>query len=276
MKTRIHTNLLWPILVTMLMSVASLAAQNNSDQQKWIQLFNGKNLDGWRVKITGHDLDDNFANTFRVEDGLLKVVYDGYDSFNGQFGHIFYDKKFSCYIVAAEYRFVGEQVAGAPEWGLRNNGIMVHSQSPESMLKDQNFPISIEVELVGGTGSGKQTTANVCTPGTNIVMDGKLITKHCVNSTSKTYNGDQWVRVEVVVLGDKKIKHIVNGETVLSYEKPQIGGDGVVENYDPKVKQDGKLLKSGYIALQSESHPTEFRKVELLPLPDCVDPTATK
>ena len=45
------------------------------------------------------------------------------------------------------------------------------------------------------------------------------------------------------MLGNKKIKHIVNGETVLSYEKPQIGGNGVVENYDPKVKQDGKLLR---------------------------------
>ncbi len=268
-------SLLWPILVAMLMSVTSLAAQNSPDQQKWIQLFNGKNLDGWRVKITGHDLDDNFANTFRVEDGIMKVAYDGYDNFNRQFGHIFYDKKFSCYIIGVEYRFVGKQMAGGPEWAVRNSGIMVHSQSPESMRKNQDFPISIEVQLLGGTGAGERPNANVCTPGTNIVMNGKLVTKHCVSSTSKTFDGDQWVRVEAVVLGDKEIKHIVNGKTVLSYEKPQIGG-GAVHDYDPKVKRDGELLKSGYISLQSESHPIEFRKVELLPLPGCVDPTAAK
>jgi hypothetical protein len=232
----------------------------------WIQLFNGKNLDGWDVKISGHDLNDNFANTFRVEDGLLKVRYDGYDSFNNQFGHIFYRESFSRYVVAVEYRFVGEQARGGPDWALRNSGVMIHSQSAKSMAKDQDFPISIEVQLLGGNGTGERSTANLCTPGTNVVIRGQLITEHCLNSRSKTYNGDQWVRVEVVVLGDSLIKHIVNGDTVFAYSKPQIGG-GVVNNYDPAVKQDGKPLTAGFIALQSESHPIDFRKVEIRRLP---------
>ncbi len=232
------------------------------DRNEWIQLFNGRDLEGWDVKITGRDLNDNWANTFRVEGGLLKVRYDGYDAFNGRFGHLFYREPFSHYIIAVEYRFVGDQAPGGPGWALRNSGIMVHSQSARSMGKDQDFPISIEVQLLGGAASGERPTANLCTPGTHVVMDGKLFTPHCLNSRSKTYRGDQWVRVEVVVLGDSLIRHIVNGDTVMEYTKPQIGG-GNVSGFDPAVKRDGTPLTAGYIALQSESHPIDFRKVEV-------------
>jgi hypothetical protein len=255
-------------------SAASALAQAAPDATEWIQLFNGRNLEGWSVKITGRDLGDNFGNTFRVEDGLLEVRYDGYDAFDDRFGHLFYHEAFSHYIVAVEYRFVGDQVSGGPDWAVRNSGIMVHSQSAESMGTNQDFPISIEVQLLGGTGSGERTTANLCTPGTNVVMEGRLVTQHCINSTSETYHGEQWVRVEVLVLGDSLIRHIVNGDTVLEYSKPQIGG-GTVNRFDPAVKKDGTPVTDGYIALQSESHPIDFRKVEILDLVGCMDPTAS-
>ncbi len=257
----------------LLLAAIPAAAQQGATKDDWIQLFNGKNLDGWRVKITGYDLDDNYGNTFRVKDGKLVVSYDQYKDFGGRFGHIFYDQSFSYYIIAVEYRFVGEQLRGGPEWGFRNSGIMIHCQPPQTMLKDQDFPISIEVQLLGGSGKGERPTANLCTPGTHVVMNGKLVTKHCVQSSAPTFNGDQWVRVEAKVLGAERIEHIVNGKVVLAYEKPQIGG-GVVNHYDPAVKQDGKLLTEGYISLQSESHPIEFRKVELLPLIGCMDKKA--
>ena len=257
-----------------LLLVFLLAQTPAPDTRDWIQLFNGRNLEGWDVKITGHDLNDNFGNTFRVEDGLLKVRYDGYAAFDDRFGHLFYRAPFSYYIIAVEYRFVGEQARGGPDWALRNSGIMVHSQAARTMGKDQDFPISIEVQLLGGSGAGERPTANLCTPGTHVVMDGKLFTPHCVNSRSKTYHGDQWVRVEVQVFGDSLIRHIVNGDTVLEYSKPQIGGE-VVNRYDPAVKQDGKPLTGGYIALQSESHPIDFRKVEILNLVGCMNPQAS-
>jgi hypothetical protein len=139
------------------------------------------------------------------------------------------------------------------------------------MAKDQDFPISIEVQLLGGNGTAARSTANLCTPGTHVVINGQLITEHCLNSRSKTYHGDQWVRAEVLVLGDSVIKHIVNGDTVFEYSKPQIGG-GVVNNYDPAVKQDGKPLTTGYISLQSESHPIDFRRVEIRDLSRCATP----
>jgi hypothetical protein len=252
----------------------TVSAQTAADKKEWRQLFNGKTLDGWTPKISGYNLGENYANTFRAENGVLKAAYDKYEGpFNNRFGHLFYKEKFSHYIIAVEYRFAGEQAKGGPEWAFRNSGIMVHCQDPKTMTKDQDFPISIEVQLLGGKGSGERTTANLCTPGTNVVMDGNPITRHCINSQSQTYHGDQWVRVEVEVHGGETVKHIIDGKTVLSYGQPQIGG-GNVNNHDPAVKQDGKILTEGWISLQGESHPVEFRKVELLNLSGCMDPKA--
>jgi hypothetical protein len=257
-----------------LVSVAALASAADPDTKEWIPLFNGKDLTGWVPKITGYEAGVNFGNTFRVENGVLRMAYDQYDSFGGRFGHLFYKTPFSHYVIAVEYRFTGEQTKGGPEWGFRNSGIMIHGQPVETMGKDQDFPISIEVQLLGGRGDGSaRPTASVCTPGTNVVMNGQLDTRHCITSSSKTFDGDQWVRVEAEVHGSGTIIHRVNGETVLQYEKPQIGG-GNVAGYDPAVKRDGEILESGSISLQAESHPVEFRKVELLNLVGCMDKKA--
>src|SRR5919204_6841782 len=195
---------------------SSAPAIPKADAKDWIQLFNGKNLDGWTPKFAKHDLGENFNDTVRVENGVLEVRYDKWKTFNGEFGHIFYKDPFSYYRLVAEYRFVGEQVAGGPPWAIRNNGLMLHCQKPSTMVKDQNFPISIEVQLLGGLSDGRpRSTANVCTPGSNIVLNGVLHTQHCTNSTSKTYDGDQWVRVEAEVRGDELVQHFVEGEKVL-------------------------------------------------------------
>lgn len=246
-------------------SCASLSNTKKSDELQWKSLFNGKDLNDWVVKINKHEVNDNFANTFRVEDGLLRVSYDGYENFDEKYGHIAYKKPYSYYLLRIEYRFHGDQVAGGPGWAFRNSGAMLHGQDPFTMLKNQDFPISIEGQFLGGDGTNERSTSNLCTPGTNVVLDGELYTPHCVNSSSETFHGDQWVQAEFLVLGDSIVHHIVEGDTVLTYEKPQIGGGGV-DFFDEKVKEDGKLLSSGYIYLQSESHPVDFRKVEILDL----------
>lgn len=261
------------VALALLLATFCTAQNKNADKKEWVQLFNGKNLKGWSPKITGYALNDNFANTFRVRDGLLQVRYDGYDEFKQRFGHLFYNKPYSYYIIAVEYRFTGEQATNGPGWATRNSGVMIHGQDPATMGKDQDFPISIEVQLLGGLGKGPRTTANLCTPGTNVVRDGKLFTAHCVNSKSKTYDGDQWLRVETKVLGGEHIEHIIDGEVVLAYDKPQIGG-GNVSHHDASLMQDGKILTGGSISLQSESHPIDFRKVELLDLEGCMDSKA--
>jgi len=258
--------------VLLAQTATTTAAIPKADAKDWIQLFNGKDLTGWTPKFAKHDFGENYNNTFRVEDGLLKVRYDKWETFNEEFGHMFYKDPFSYYVIAAEYRFVGDQVKGGPAWAIRNNGLMLHAPDPKTMMKDQDFPISIEVQLLGGFGKPR-TTANLCTPGTNVVMDGKLETRHCINSKSRTYEGDQWVRVEVLVHGDELMRHYVEGEPVLEYTKPQIGG-GNVSPVDPKVKVDGTPLTGGYISIQAETAPIDFRKIEVLNLEGCKDQKA--
>lgn len=227
-------------------------------------MFNGRDLAGWTAKIVGYKAGDNFGDTFRVVDGLLTVSYENYEAFDGRFGHLFYKDEFSNYRLRTEYRFVGEQVKGGPGWAFRNSGLMIHGQSPESMGLKQDFPVSIEVQLLGGRKEGERSTANLCTPGTNVVRDGKLWTQHCWSSSSPTFRGDVWVTVEVEVRGDQ-IRHLVGGDTVLKYDLPQLDPrDG-----DAKpLLADGrdKALHGGTISLQSESHSVQFRKVEILEL----------
>jgi hypothetical protein len=245
---------------------APVASAEEPTEGEWVQLFNGKDLDGWTPKIRYHELGDNFGNTFRVEDGILKVGYEAYPEFNETFGHLFYNDSFSHYRIRAEYRFVGDQCKGGPGWAIRNSGLMLHGEKPETMAKDQDFPVSIEVQLLGGDGTTDRTTSNLCTPGTNVVMEDKLIKAHCTKSKSKTYHGPQWVTAEVEVRGNQVIRHILDGEVVLEYDKPQL------DSRDPhaaSLAKDGSLMLSeGTISLQSESHPVEFRKVELMVLSD--------
>jgi len=254
------------LIVLFAVVVVSIASPSRADE--WIQLFNRKDLDGWTPKIRGYPLGENYGNTFRVEDGILKVVYekDKYPQFGERFGHLFYKTPFSHYRLRVEYRFVGEQCPGGPGWAIRNSGVMIHGEDPKTMTLDQDFPASIEVQLLGGNGTQNRTTSNLCTPGTNVVMNGKLITQHCTNSKSKTYHGDQWVTAEIEVHGSGVIKHILEGEVVLSYEQPQLDGRDAHAK-ELIAKQGGKpLIEVGTISLQSESHPVEFRKVELMPL----------
>lgn len=237
-----------------------------SSVTNWQQLFNGRDINDWVVKVHHHEAGENTGNTFRVEDGMIKVRYDKYGAFNDQFGHLYYKTPFSYFHLKFQYRFVGQWVKSAPSYTLLNSGVMFHSQSPHTMPKEQDWPISVEMQLLGGLGDGKpRPTGNMCSPGTEVMQNGKIVASHCINSSSKTYEGEQWVNAELIVLGDSLIRHIINGDTVLEYSKPQIGG-GVVNGYDPKIKVDGRSLKGGFIALQSEGQEIDFRNIMLMDL----------
>lgn len=252
--------------VLLSVSMSANAADAEFPPGKWVQLFNGKDMTGWTPKIRYSKFGENYGNTFRVEDGLLKVRYDQYEEFGERFGHIFYAKEFSHYRMRVEYRFVGEQCPGGPGWAIRNSGVMIHGQKPESMEKDQDFPVSIEVQLLAGNGTDPRTTSNLCTPGTNVVMNEKLQRRHCIKSSSETYHLDKWVTAEIEARGNKIIRHLIDGKVVLQYTEPQL------DDRDPQAKKlikDGNLtLTGGSISLQSESHPCDFRKVEIMVLDD--------
>ncbi|MFB0909170.1 MAG: DUF1080 domain-containing protein, partial [Spirosomataceae bacterium] len=255
----------------LLLSTTLFAQKNNPDKQDWKQLFNGKNLDGWDIKIAGQPLNDNYKNTFRVEDDMIRIVYDEYKTFDDKFGHMYYKTPYSHYIFNYEYRFTGNQTPGGAVWNVRNSGVMFHSQSAESLTYNQTFPVSLEMQLLGGLGKDPRYTGNLCTPGTQVYIDVKFLMEHCIDSDSKTYDGDQWVKASLIVLGDSIVHQVIEGDTVLTFQKLEIGGDFVDKNsMNWKVggfteeagkywdSLDGTPLKEGYISLQAESHPIDF------------------
>lgn len=257
------------IVVFVIWSFATIEQKSNSDRvvtqpsdENWISLFNGEDLTDWTVKIKGHPFGDNWKNTFRAVDGVLKVDYSNYEKFDNSFGHIFYKTAFSNYRLKLDYRFTGEQLEGGEGWALRNSGIMIHCQDPKTMKLDQNFPVCVEVQLLGGVDENeKRSTANLCTPGTHVQINKELVTTHCLDSRSETYYGEQWVNVEVEVFNDSLITHYVNGKKVLEYSHPIVGGE-----HNDLENSEGMALNTGFISLQSESHPVEFRNIMILEL----------
>ena len=265
--------LIFALFSALLLALGCSSKSVDPHKEDWIRIFDGSNMADWTPKFTGYKAGVNYKDRFVLKDSLLSVRYTEQDSFNGNFGHLFYKQKFSHYRIKAKYRFVGEQMAGGPGWAYRNNGLMLHCQAPESMGLEQDFPISLELQLLGGNGTDRRTNANLCTPGTNVMMGDSLFTPHCVNATSNTYHGDQWVEVEALVLGDSLIRHILEGEVVMEYRKPTIGG-GDIAGYDQDIYIEGKPLKEGFITIQSETHPTDFKSIEILNLCGCMDKEA--
>jgi hypothetical protein len=239
-------------------AIAAALATGTAGAENWIPLFNGKDLDGWTPKFAQMKVGENHHRIFRVEDGLLKVSYADLEKFDGRFGHLFYKTPYSHYRIRAEFRFTGEQLPGGPAWAFRNNGFMLHSQPPETMKLDQNFPNSIEMQFWGNNGgeggeiSGRPM-GNLFTPGTKVKINGQDNQGGGTSSSSEPLSGLDWVTVEAEVRGNEEIVHYVNGKEVLRYQNPRL--------------DDGTPLGSGYIAIQAETHPTEFRKIEILPLP---------
>lgn len=259
--------LLLPMIRPLLLSFLASLSFLHAEEPEWIQLFNGKDLSNWTPKVRGCPVGENYRDTFRVEDGVLKVSYSKYDSWGNRYGHLIFKRRFSNYRLRFEYRFTGSQIALAPIWAVRNSGFMIHCEAPETMDMNQDFPTGIQVQLLGGLDKGERSTMNVCTVGTHVMKDGKILPGHCNNSSSKTYNGDVWVSAEIEVHGNGVIKHFVEGKEVLSYDKP------FLDEKDTHAKDligitGEKQLSSGFIALQAVSHPIEFRKIELLMLED--------
>ena len=275
------------IFILLFLFYSCKVEKNSNSIEEWVSLFNGKDLNGWNIKIANHSLNDNFNNTFQVQDSMIRVVYDEYEDFDDKYGHMYYKTPYSYYKLRFDYRFLEEQTSGGENWNVRNSGVMIHSQSAKSNALEQHFPVSLEIQLLGGLNKGERTTANLCTPGTAVYFNDKLDYTHCITSESKTYNGDQWVHIEAIILGNESILHIVENDTVLKYTRPEIDSSFLSKDYkgidwdnfgvtNKKIWLDkaGKPIGEGYIALQAESHPIDFKNIELLDLCGCMDKKA--
>lgn len=274
-RTRCADLLLLAFLAAFAVAAARADQGTGETEPGWIDLFNGENLDGWTPKIRGLAAGEDPLDTFRVEDGAIAVSYDNYDRFDARFGHLFTTVPFSHYRLRLEYRFVGDPLVDTPGWAVRNSGAMLHAQAPETMPEGQDFPISIEFQFLGGLEPGMaRPTGNLCTPGTHVTVNGVFTEEHCLDQSRITRWGDDWVAAETTVLGDRRVVHVIDGETVTEYTDVVTGG-GVVSGHDPAMKPDGKPLGEGYIALQSEGHRVEFRHIRLLNLKGCMNPHAS-
>ncbi|WP_297337697.1 DUF1080 domain-containing protein [Algoriphagus sp.] len=236
-------------------------------KKEWKTIFNGEDLEGWSAKFTGEEYGVNYLNTFQAKEGKLIVSYDDYEKFDENFGHLFYQEKLSNYRLRLEYRFVGDTVPGTPSWAYKNSGIKFHSTHPAELPLDQTLLVAVEAQLLGGDGKTERFTGNVCTAGTHVVMKEKLITQHCTNSTYPAMTDSSWVKVEIEVQGSEKIIHKINGEVVLEYSQPQYDD---TDEFARKLMEKGhpRIMSQGYIALQAEGHPVEFRNIELMNLDD--------
>ncbi|MCU4675448.1 DUF1080 domain-containing protein [Catenovulum sp. 2E275] len=261
-KFKSLTSILSALILTSQLS-ACANNLNNSTNADWIELFNGKNLDNWTVKINHHKTGENYADTFRVEDKTLAVRYDQYTDFNQRFGHIFYNQPFDNFHLKFDYKFSGEFLKSAPSYAKRNSGVMFYSQSPDSIQQQQNWPISVEMQLLAELTPGQaRPTGNMCSPGTDIIYQDKIYPGHCLNSNSKTYPMDQWVSAELIV-NHGKITQIINGEIVLEYASPFATKDDLIQGEDPAIWQQMTVLTSGYIGFQSEGQPVEFKNIKI-------------
>ncbi|HET9864723.1 MAG TPA: DUF1080 domain-containing protein [Steroidobacteraceae bacterium] len=257
------------VLLACIAPIASAQAAANGGAADadagWKSLFNGHDLAGWTPKIANHPVGENYADTFRVENGVIKVSYDKYGRFDGQFGHLYSNQAYSNYILRLEYKFVGRAVEDSPPWAKLNSGVMIHSQSPLSMRLEQSFPVSLEFQFLADGASAGRQTGNVCTPGTNLEMRGRLLEDHIVDSSSKFFPLDEWVSAEIEVHGNEEVIHRINGVEVLRYQRPQL---------DPRDPDAQALLAAGaplqlsfgHIALQAESQPIWFRNIRIRPL----------
>ncbi|MDO6439059.1 DUF1080 domain-containing protein [Cyclobacterium sp. 1_MG-2023] len=261
----ISSTFTWLILLLFISSCAKSESKTTEEttEEPWEIIFNGENLEGWTPKFQHHESGDNFANTFRVVDGVIQVNYDGYESFDERYGHLFYQKPYASFHLKFDYRFTDQWMEDAPSYTYRNSGVMFHSQAPATILKEQDWPISVEYQMLADAGDGKpRPTGNMCSPGTEVYFEGEMDPRHCINSSSPTFPWDEWVHAELIVYSDSLVIHKVNGEEVLQYTKPQIGG-GVATRFDPTYKEDGKLLKEGYIGLQAEGQGVEFKNIKI-------------
>ncbi len=243
-----------------------LALLGAAPEARWERIFDGQTLAGWTPKITGRAVGEDPLGMFTVHEGAIRVSHANYETFEGEFGHLFWKAPLTAYRIRFEYRLFGESLPGIQEWQASNSGLMFHSQAPGSMRLDQAFPVSLELQLLGIPRPTQEPTGNLCTPGTTVVLDGKRDPRHCILSSSPLLPVGRWTRVELEVLPSGEITHFIDGEAVLRYSAAEL--DPEDSDARPLIAAaEGKLeLRQGYIALQSEGHQVEFRNIELMRL----------
>lgn len=249
--------------ILMLLSLALIGAAP-APEAKWESIFDGKTLKGWTPKIAGHAVGEDPLRTFVVQNGALRVSYDNYhNKFGGAYGHLFWKEPMKAYRIRFEYRLFGAPLPDIKTWEISNSGLMFHAQAPESMRREQAFPVSLEFQILGVPRPAQEPTGNLCTPGTSVVIEGQRDPRHCILSSSPLLPIDRWTQAEIEVLPNGEITHFIDGKPVLHYSAPEL--DPSDKDAQPLITGAGGSLRlgQGYIALQAEGQQIEFRNIEI-------------
>ncbi len=255
------------LLASCLAISACAYAGDATAEAAWRPLFDGRTLDGWTPKISGYPAGENYQQTFVVQDGAIVVSYAGYDQFKGRFGHLFYKTPFKAYRLRLMYKVLDPSLPDTPAWARGNSGVMFHSQSAESMTLAQPFPISVEFQILGRDGEGPRPTGAVCTPGVSITFDGVRAKEHCTSpANGPTIPNGTWTKLELDVLPNGEVFQKINGVVVQHYGGLELDPNdrfaAVAKDY-MSARSGSLALTEGYIALQSEGHPIEFKDIEI-------------
>ncbi|KAA9014995.1 3-keto-disaccharide hydrolase [Sphingobium limneticum] len=232
-------------------------------EPRWEPIFDGKSLDGWTPKITGRALGEDPLHMFIVQDGAIRVSHAQYKHFDGEFGHLFWKAPLGAYRIRFEYRLFGTSLPGIKSWQATNSGLMFHAQPPETIRRDQDFPVSLEMQLLATPRPTEEPSGNVCTPGTTVLFEGKRDPRHCILASGSPLPAGRWTRAELEVLPSGDVTHYIDGKAVLRYSAIELDPEDA--DAKPLIAAAGGALQltRGYIALQGEGHPIEFRNIEL-------------
>jgi hypothetical protein len=225
-----------------------------------VKIFNGQDLTGWVPLIKKSAFNVNYQNTFRADPAnqIIRVTYEDYPDtdFDGRYGMLYYDKYLTDYRVRLTYRFREPQAQNPSQWGKNNTGLMLFGIDPRDVMGDPDFPPAIEIQLLGTPSTGGTNNANLCQPGgmwvSKLFGENNGSGNGCKASKSgPAPTAGEWVTIEAEVLVSGETKIYQHPETIT----PVLSISGPMYNNQPVL--------GGYMAIQSESQPVEFKDIEL-------------
>lgn len=224
----------------------------------WVNLFNGKDLTGWVPLIHKSKVGENYMDTFRADsvNKVIRIAYDKYpnQSFDGRIGNLYYNKRLTNYRVRVTYRFIEPQAKNPVSWGRNNSALMIFAVDPYTITGDPQLPPMIELQLLGSPSAGGTTSPNYCDLG------GMSMQQHSArcgnNGSGKAPNpANQWTTVEAEV-------HVTGVTKV--FQLPDTTNPAQTMSGPRYMNQ---AVTGGFVALQSESQPIEFKDILLKELP---------
>jgi hypothetical protein len=178
------------LLVAAALGISSMQSFVGAGEDKGFKpLFNGKNLDGWKIFLKDGKADSE--KTIVVKDGEIQV--SGFP-----YGYFYTEKPFKNYVIRYSWTYPKNQ----PDMTTMNSGLLVHIQEPHKV-----WPKSIEPQgrykdhgklfFIGFDKDAKKEST----------FDEKAQKKALKAS-------DEWNTTEATVRGDGSIEVRINGVLV--------------------------------------------------------------